>query len=63
MLFSFYQEFKHMNKILFGCILTLVSFFSFGQDSKGNFIKDKKTDYTVWYKIGFRPFRYPAYVD
>jgi pimeloyl-ACP methyl ester carboxylesterase len=43
-----------MNKILFSCILSLASFLSFGQDSKGNFIKDKKTDCTVWYKIGFR---------
>ena len=42
-----------MNKILFPCILTLISFFSFGQDSKGNFIKDKKTGCTVWYKIAF----------
>jgi pimeloyl-ACP methyl ester carboxylesterase len=42
-----------MSKLLFPCILTLVSFFSFGQDSKGNFITDNKNGCTVWYKIGF----------
>src|ERR1700730_13617830 len=43
-----------MYKILFTCTLILVSFFSFGQDSKGNLITDKKTGCTVWYKVGFR---------
>jgi hypothetical protein len=43
-----------MKNILSSCVLILVSFFSFGQDSKGNFITDKKTGCTIWYKIGFK---------
>ena len=43
-----------MKKILSSCVLILVSVLSFGQDSKGNFITDKKTGCTIWYKIGFR---------
>src|SRR5580658_3953347 len=41
------------NKILLSCVLSLISFLSLAQDSRGNFITDKKNGCTIWYKIGF----------
>jgi antitoxin component YwqK of YwqJK toxin-antitoxin module len=40
-------------KLIFSHILIFISLFSFGQDTKGNFIKDKKCGCIVWFKNGF----------
>ncbi len=40
-------------KLIVSHILIFIALYSFGQDTRGNFIKDKKTGCAVWFKNGF----------